>query len=370
MSQDNMTVRPLPDDWQALLVDNLYIYAVLAISLDGTILSCNPGVTDVLGYDKDSFIGQPAHIIFTSEDRKAEIPEQEFRLARENGNANDVRWHVRADGSHFWGTGAMSALRNEAGKLTGYAKVVRDSSASKRLEESLAGLNEDLEARVTARTADIRLLAAELTLAEQKERQALAKRLHDSMQQELYGIQFALADLKRELGDHKTTNLSRAEDLLLKTMRLTRSVTTDLRPVVLDDPDVCAILAWLATSVEKKYGLSVTVRAESCRIEDNAARALLFNLTSELLFSVVKHAGVLEADVTLKIDERLELTVTDKGAGFSAGSNTSGTGLGLTGAEKRLQLFGGTLHIDSTINQGTRIMFSLPLNLLASADPE
>ncbi len=358
------------EGWQKLAVNNLYIYAFFAIGLDGTILTWNPGVKDVLGYDEADFVGQSAKIIFTEEDRKSGILERELRLAKEQGNANDVRWHQKSDGSKFWATGAMTALSNEKGSLLGFAKVVRDSTSSKKLEESLAQLNSGLEQEVRARTSEISQLAVQLTLAEQQERQRIATHLHDSVQQELYALQFNLAKLRKGLEGEQAETLATTSETLRKVLQLTRDVVTDLGSVALREEDFRVSLQWLADSMLARQGLKVNLNCTgSCKITDEALRILLFNLTREILFNSVKHADVNEASLTLSQDANsLQLMIEDKGKGFKPdfSQEPKGTGLGLYGAQKRIRLFGGNLQIDSAPGQGTRILISLPVKRLAS----
>ena len=369
-----MTADNIPDphnDWERLVVDSLYLYAVFAISLDGTLLNWNPGVKAVLGYDEADFVGKSADMFFTPEDRATNVPERELEQATKHGNANDVRWHLRADGTRFWASGAMTALRNDAGELTGFAKVVRDNSESKSLEEALESINSSLETTVAERTADLRRLAGELTLAEQAERQALAKTLHDSVQQELYAMSFAVAKLRNEhdLDKAATQDL---DELIKKTLKLTRDVTRNLKPEVLENDDLCEALKWLAHDMLERHGLSVKVtQAEGCTVKSAAVRTLVYTLVKEMLFNVVKHAGVREAALSVNLNEDLTIEVSDKGAGFDtdALNGSSGTGLGLKGARKRLALFGGKLKISSQADEGTQIVMSLPLATLAQPEP-
>lgn len=357
------------ENWQQLAVDNLYLYAVFAISMEGVLETWNPGVKVVLGYDEKDFVGKSADIIFTPEDVKADIPEFEFRRAREQGNANDVRWHVRQDGSRFWATGAMTALRNEAGELTGYAKVVRDSSKSKMLEDNLEKLNTHLETQVDARTEELRQLVIQLTLAEQKERGRLAQTLHDSVQQELYAIQFALAKLEKQAREPAAVDsLEEIKALLRKTMQLTRNVTTDLGPALLEENNLGDSLQWLAHVMHERHGIRIKVVCDAlCDIQNQAAHILLLKLVRELLFNSVKHAEVKEAVVTLSCGaEELSLVVEDEGKGFmpNLDASPSSSGLGLSGARKRLKLFGGTLMVVASPGKGTRITISMPLTTL------
>jgi signal transduction histidine kinase len=94
--------------------------------------------------------GTLAHEIFVPPDRKAGVPEVELQTAAEQGRAEDERWHLRKDGTRFWASGVMIALR-ENGKLRGYAKVVRDFTERRRLEEAV---------RQTQRLESVGVLAA------------------------------------------------------------------------------------------------------------------------------------------------------------------------------------------------------------------
>ena len=364
-----MAIPDIPEHWQQLAVDNLYLYAIFAISLEGNLLTWNPGVKVVFGFEADEFIGQHASMFFTPEDIKAGISDLEFRRAREQGNANDVRWHVRKDGSQFWATGAMTALRNDEGTLTGYAKVVRDSSKAKVLEDNLEQLNSNLEREVANRTADLRQLVAQLTLIEQKERSRLAQTLHDSVQQELYALQFSLAKLKGQLAnDAALETIEETEQLLRKTMALTRNVTTDLGPTLLDDADLATTLNWLADAMYTRHGLRVkVVLNQLLEVENEVIHVLLLTLTRELLFNIIKHAGVKEAILTLDAtNQALTLSIVDEGTGFvyKMDAVPTGTGLGLSGAQRRLDLFGGSLSVVASPGKGTRITMSLPLTAL------
>jgi signal transduction histidine kinase/ActR/RegA family two-component response regulator len=75
-------------------------------------------------------------MIFTPEDRSAGVPEQEMRQAAAAGRAEDERWHMRKDGSRFWGGGVMASLRGEGGSVRGFVKVFRDESARQQLKEA------------------------------------------------------------------------------------------------------------------------------------------------------------------------------------------------------------------------------------------
>ena len=94
-------------------------------------------------------------MIFTPEDRERGEPAHEIHTARVEGRANDRRWHLRKDGSRFWADGLLMRLDDEGSGVRGFAKVTRDATEQKRVEEEVAQANEYLEQRVEARTADL-----------------------------------------------------------------------------------------------------------------------------------------------------------------------------------------------------------------------
>ena len=118
-------------NWQRVVLDNLEAYAVFVVNLEGTILTWQPGVETVLGYDEASFVGQKLHLIYTEVDRSAGLPEQEMRIAEQTGRAQDERWHLKADGSVFWALGIVTPLY-DAGTLIGFTKILRDNTQRKR----------------------------------------------------------------------------------------------------------------------------------------------------------------------------------------------------------------------------------------------
>ena len=276
------------------------------------------------------------------------------------------------DGSYKWlaAAGATTFENQRERKAILLAATVQDIHERKTTELALAGLNEDLERSVFKRTAEVRSLAADLTLTEEKERRALARTLHDTVQQELVAAQYTLGALKNKVEGEALAGVVEAETILKDTLTMTRQITTDLRPVTFDDPDLRASLHWLADVMQRKYGLKVSVVGDlNCDIQDEARRSLLFNLTNELLFNIVKHAGVKSATVSVKKADDIVLTVEDKGQGFDVAqlSASGGTGLGLSGAHKRLRLFGGCLDIDSRLNKGTKVTVRMPTSAASSA---
>ena len=109
-------------------------YAILTVDEHGSITSWNLGAQRMFGYGQKEMLGQPFASIFTPEDRAAGAPEEELRVAREEGRRLDERWHLRKDGSTFFCSGVVTRLE---GKTGGYAKIARDMTESRSQQASL-----------------------------------------------------------------------------------------------------------------------------------------------------------------------------------------------------------------------------------------
>jgi PAS domain S-box-containing protein len=133
-------ISDLAEQRFSLLIESLKDYAVFIIDLSGTIQSWNPGVKDLLGYERREFVGLPFASIFTPEDVAAGRPAQELERALTDGRSDDKREHVRKDGSRFSADGVVTVIHNDAGVARGFSKVMRDVTAqylaSQALQES------------------------------------------------------------------------------------------------------------------------------------------------------------------------------------------------------------------------------------------
>jgi signal transduction histidine kinase len=234
----------------------------------------------------------------------------------------------------------------------------------------LHDLTQTLEQKVRAGTQKVRDLAIQLSLAEHDERQRVARILHDHVQQMLYATQFQAQLLEINLSGpnseipHKYLNEMRK--LINETVYSVRTLSVDLSPPVLENEGLPEALRWLASQIRDRYGLMVEIEGDF-QVADKHLRTMIFQIGRELLFNVVKHAGVDEARVTLDCQEDLfHLIVQDKGVGFDPSafraSEQTSTGFGLTGIGRRLDLFNGHLTIESTPGAGTVVAVTLPLN--------
>ena len=124
------------DDLYRRAVENdIKDYAIFLTDTDGRVINWNRGAERILGYTEDEVIGKSAFIFFTPEDRAAKEPEKEMETAMTIGRAEDERFHLRRDQSRFWASGILSPVHDEAGKLIGFIKIMRDVTEKRRLEE-------------------------------------------------------------------------------------------------------------------------------------------------------------------------------------------------------------------------------------------
>jgi PAS domain S-box-containing protein len=109
-----------------LLVESVRDYAIFALDPSGLILSWNAGAERIKGYSAEEIVGRHFSTFYTAEDLAARKPERELLVAQRDGRVEDEGWRIRKDGSRFWASVVITALRDEHGGLMGYAKVTRD----------------------------------------------------------------------------------------------------------------------------------------------------------------------------------------------------------------------------------------------------
>ncbi len=144
------------------VVDQVRDYAIFTIDLDRRITSWNEGARAVLGYEESEFVGLRAEEIFTPEDREAGVPEGELDAAVAAGRALDDRWMQRRGGERFFAMGSVTALRDEAGGLVGFCKIMRDQTPRKLREAELQATAEVSQVMVQQQQRFLAILSHEL----------------------------------------------------------------------------------------------------------------------------------------------------------------------------------------------------------------
>ncbi len=222
-------------------------------------------------------------------------------------------------------------------------------------------------AEVKKRNEQLRRLMLDLTQTEQRERRRLAQFLHDQLQQLLIGASMSVQVLKlRQIEESSQRLLDKVDGALQEAISATRTMTTELCPVILHEAGLKPALAWLADQMMRKYGVHVGLDLDGLVDPmDDQLRPLLFESARELLFNIVKHGQTKKAWLRggREADGRASLVVADDGAGFdpvAIEQHISAAGFGLYHIRQRLELLDGRMEIDSAPGCGCRVKLTGP----------
>ncbi len=212
-----------------------------------------------------------------------------------------------------------------------------------------------------------RFITAELEAAEIRERQQIARDLHDDLAQTLAAAQIRLARLQRHADPDVARMAAELDALVGRANRSTRSLAEQLSPPALYELGLVPALEWLAQQFEQDYGLEVEVqddgRPKPLSIE---AASVIFRCVRELLINVAKHAQTQFASVSLAVEGGRDLVihVLDAGRGIdvtAAGARARSGRLGLRGVGERLTHLGGAFDIAPLPDGGTEATLRVPL---------
>lgn len=165
-----------PEGLYRLLVNGVRDYAIFAMDTDGNILTWNLGAQLIKGYAPDEIIGKNFSIFYPPEDLATHKPRRELEIASREGTYEEEGWRVRKDGSRFWASVLITALRDAAGELVGFAKVTRDVTERREAQQREVAAarqlaEQEAERRaMEARASELRALNRELEERAREER--------------------------------------------------------------------------------------------------------------------------------------------------------------------------------------------------------
>ncbi|MEO7455352.1 MAG: PAS domain-containing sensor histidine kinase [Gemmatimonadaceae bacterium] len=363
------------DGLYRMLVESVLDYAIFALDPTGHVLSWNRGAERFKGYTADEIIGQYFGVFYGPEDRANGKPEWELEVATAEGRVEDEGWRVRKDGSRFWANVVITALRDDAGALVGFAKVTRDLTerraaedqaiaTARRLAQSeeanqvkasfLAAMSHELRTPLNAISGYADLLITGIG-GEVSEQQALYLGRIKSSQQHLLAI---INDI---------LNFSRIE---------AGQITYDIR-VISVDAVVDAVLPMIepqATAkglrIERSRCDGADVRADRSKVEqiliNLLSNAVKFTPSGGTLTVSCERRGVVVAlhvtdtGIGIPTDELVAIFEPFVQVGRTLTSNQEGTGLGLAISSDLARAMKGRLVVESVEGSGSRFTLELP----------
>lgn len=352
----------------------------VAINKDHVIKKGNLTAARLLGIPRSKIIGRPFAEYIRVEDR-----DKWFLHARKlivHGQKEAIELQMLGADQTFLdvylkGEPVSDADGNVTGARIAFVDITPLKESQRRLKtahDELARKSQELDARnvsLTKRTAQLSKLTSAMTDTEQRERKRLARILHDDLQQLMAAAKFNISAILSKSDDPLLLAFATdAQQMLDEAIQTSRTLTTELSPTILHESGLIDTLNWLCRWVRDKHKLSVTLEAaRDADTNSDAIKLLVFESVRELLFNVVKHAGVSEARVRLsRTDGRIQVVVTDMGAGFDPSSlesedDTAEAKFGLFSLKERVLLFDGELKIDSVPGRGSTFTLTVPLFL-------
>jgi PAS domain S-box-containing protein len=330
-----------------------------SLDADGVIVQINATELRWLGYEREEIVHRRKLTELLPPRCCAEF-EAAFASLKARGRVRDLRLDFRRkDGSVFTTLLSATALRDSRGQFLESRASVFDITRRKLAEEEAS--------RYAQRLKGMSRRAAEV---QENERRALAQELHDRVGQNLTALNINLNILKSALAATVSPVVAaRLDDslkLVDKTVESMRDVMTELRPAVLDDYGLAAMLRGYAEEFSRRTDLSVRVIGSdpSPRLSPAVERTI-FRIVQEALNNVAKHASARRA--TLALEPRagsFELCVEDDGCGFDAAAEQQNNhrGWGLMIMRERAESAGASLQVDSAAGRGTRVVIRAGLS--------
>jgi PAS domain S-box-containing protein len=345
---------------------------------DNKITFWSNGAERVFGWTQEEAVGQSGAMIFTPEDRKKGEVEKEIQTATKEGRALDRRFHLQKKGTRFWTDGVLMRIDDENGKLRGFAKVARDASDQRRVEDELAHARDEMEQRVVERTRELlamnnelertmqqrQQLERELLEISEREKRRIGEDLHDMVCQELTATALFLKSTATKLRRTSRAAAQTLEESAVTVNRnvvIARELARGLQAVELTAVGLKAALRDLAASACQNTGMKCHFKAaRGVRVKDDTAALHLYRVAQEAVTNAVKHSGAKNVLISLdRSKTHLCVSVMDDGKGFTVAKRRKGLGLHMM--RYRANALAGELKIERRKTGGTDVTCKIPI---------
>jgi PAS domain S-box-containing protein len=362
-----------------LMVDSIQDYAILLLDAQGRVTSWNRGAEQIKGYAAEEILGQHVSIFYPPEERGGGGPEREMEVAARQGRWRDEGWRVRKDGTRFWASVVLSAVRDERDDLVGFTKVTRDLTdrhlAEQARERALMRERETRDAAEAANRVKTDFLAV------------MSHELRTPLSAIMGYADLLLAGIPEPIGESTRTQVERIDASARALLRIIEEILDYVNleageaPLRLRKVDLRSAAREVVERVrplaaEKGLVLSLTLPDEplQARSEPVRVQQVLLQLLSNAVKFTARGTVHLEGVAT---DGCVEFRILDTGIGIAADhlerifepfwqveqSSTrsyGGTGMGLAVARRTAELLRGTLGVSSRVGEGTTLTFRLP----------
>jgi PAS domain S-box-containing protein len=348
-----------------LLVENVSDYAIFMLDPEGFVVSWNSGATNLKGYRPAEIVGQHFSVFYPTEEVADGVPERELRRAAGQGRSVSEGWRVRKDGSMFWAYVTITAIHDSQGRLSGFAKVTRDMTESRR--------NDELEHSSEQMKQFLALLAHELRNPLAPVRNAVAAmRLAPQVNPETRRAS--------DLIERQIAHVTRLVDDLLDVGRIT-SGRIELREAPIDLHEVIAHAVEAAQPFTGARRQQVSVQLPDSPLRMIGDHTRLVQVLQNLLHNASKFSpdGSRIAIDVQATRRTVQIQVRDHGCGLRAGTfesifglfsqdramavpSENGLGIGLMLCRSLVELHGGTISATSA-GPGTGSTFTIRLPL-------
>ncbi len=362
-----------------LLVEAVQDYAIFMLDPAGYVVSWNNGAQRIKGYQGAEIIGKHFSCFYPPEDLKNGKPQWELEVASKEGRFEDEGWRIRKDGSRFWATVIITAVRDESGKLIGFGKVTRDSTEWMRAQDVLRQeITERREAQRKLYDSEqsLRQLSKHLLRTQDEERRRIGRELHDSLGQSLAAMKINLDTLTSIVGRDGAAGQKVVECIQLAKngIKEVRTISYLLYPPMLDEMGLKAAIPWYLDGFSARSGILATfeVSSDFDRLHREAELAL-FRVLQESLTNIHRHSESPTAHIRLwRREEMVFLEIRDRGKGLapsllelSSEDWMGAPGVGLRGMHERMRQLGGRLELAST-GEGTTLTAVIPVTECAA----
>ena len=344
-------------------IDSL-LDAIVAVDEQQRILLFNPAAESMFGYSAGEVIGKHLSTLMPSRSHAVHgIHVAGFLQApagSRNMGANRDVLGLRANGSEFPIESSISrTLIDGKSQLTA---VLRDVTERRRAEAELNEVNRQLRA-----------LHAALQSVREQERTRIARELHDELGQQLTGLKLDLSWLSRRLKDGREAPFDKVDEMresLDASIASVRRISTELRPLILDDLGFGEAVIWQADELSRRSGLKIALDLPAAGLitQDELATAL-FRIVQESLTNVVRHAQATQVTISLTAtNDQLTLCISDNGTGIGEGMRKGG--IGVVSMRERAMACGADFSITSSPGAGTTITVRLSLSPTNSTESQ